>query len=158
MKTLKTFLFGLFVCLAMVNLTACGDDDDPKPEPQPEKPVEVKFANYHFNCTSDMLVICDIEATYKDKEGKAVTEKITNKEWAKKLDNLKTPFTAELKITAKKKADFKADKDVYVVGLNADIDTNGQIFNKYTNIPIGKDKIDKYLEEFGEIVRTVEIK
>ena len=120
MKTKMMTLAAVFCCaLSSTMFTACGSDDDDndnnnnnKVQVDEKKPVAV-VKEYKFDVSDDMLAMLDITVEYYDENCKLQTEKLTQKEWIKKVKVASVPAPAS---GARLKAQVKDGVDVNTIG------------------------------------------
>jgi hypothetical protein len=105
----KFFFMSVLVLMAALTMTSCGNDDG-KDEPGSSKGTTYK-AGVTF--AGDILDICDVTMTYKDAEGKSVSEKVTTTGWNLAVDVKKLPATVGVRCDFKLKEGVQLNKDKY---------------------------------------------
>lgn len=146
MKNLKTVLLGIFMCVSMIGFTACGDDDDPKPEPKPQE--KITEVTYEFKCSADLFENANLQAYYKDKDGKEQVETIEGGKWSKNVKEIRPPFKANLRVVMGQKADFKPTKDVYDIDIAMSISSPGvSTSNQSYSFSIGKEAFEGFIAD-----------
>ena len=100
----KFFFMSVLVLMAALTMTSCGNDDS-KDEPGSSKGT-----------------------TYKDAEGKSVTEKVTTTGWNLAVDVKKLPATVGVKCDFKLKDGVQLNKDKYelIATLAQSVTVNGK--------------------------------
>ena len=111
--------------MAALTLTSCGSDDDKKDEPKPSSKTIVYDASVTF--PQDMLDICDITLTYKDGNGKSVTETVSSTKWSKNVTVNKLPAVVGVKCDYKLKDGVQLTKEKYdfIVELRHNVTVDG---------------------------------
>ena len=110
----KFFYMSVLVLMAALTLTSCGSDDNKKDEPSEPTPTS-KNVSYEAtaNFSQDVLDICDLTMSYKDSDGKTVTETVTSTTWTKKVTVKNLPSTVGVKFGIKMKSGVELTKDKY---------------------------------------------
>ena len=118
----KFFYMSVLVLMAALTLTSCGDDK--KDEPSVSKKVSYEAS---VTIAQDMLDICDVTMTYKDSDGKAVTEAVTSTTWNKKVDVKKLPAVVGMMCNFKMKNGVQLTKEKYdlVASINHTVIIDG---------------------------------
>ena len=123
----KFFYMSVLVLMAALTMTSCGSDDDKKGD-EPSEPTS-KSISYEASVTfsQDMINICDVTMTYKDSDGKSVTETVTSTTWSKKVNVKKLPAVVGAKCDFKLKNGVQLTKESYdlVAELNHFVMING---------------------------------
>ena len=113
----KFFHMSVLVLIAALTLASCGsgDDDKQKDEPTPTPTPTSKTVTYEANATfsQDVLDICDVTMSYKDGDGKTVSEAVTSTTWTKKVSVKKLPTTVGVRFGIKMKSDVQLTKEKY---------------------------------------------
>ena len=109
----KFFYMSVLVLMAALTLTSCGSDDK-KDEPSEPTPTS-KSVSYEATASfsQDVLDICDLTMSYKDSDGKTVTETVTSATWTKKVTVKNLPSTVGVKFGIKMKSGVELTKDKY---------------------------------------------
>lgn len=107
----KFFYMSVLVLMAALTLTSCGSDDDGKDEPKPS----TKTVNYEASVTlsQDLIDLCNVTLTYKDGDGKTVTENVTSTTWSKKFAVKTLPAVVGVKCDYKMKEGVQLTKEKY---------------------------------------------
>ena len=94
--------------------TSCGSHDNKKDEPSEPTPTS-KSVSYEATASfsQDVLDICDLTMSYKDSDGKTVTETVTSATWTKKVTVKNLPSTVGVKFGIKMKSGVELTKDKY---------------------------------------------
>ncbi len=148
----KFFFMSVLVLMAALTMTSCGNDDG-KDEPGSSKSTTYK-AGVTF--AGDILDICDVTMTYKDAEGKSVSEKVTTTGWNLAVDVKKLPATVGVKCDFKLKDGVQLNKDKYelIATLAQSVTVNGKenpdterIFIKSSGVT--KDKLASIVSRYS---------
>lgn len=114
----KFFHMSVLVLMTALTLASCGGGDDkerdePSPSPTP-KPTS-KTVTYEANATfsQDVIDICDITMSYKDGDGKTVSEAVTSTTWTKKVSVKNLPTTVGVRFGVKMKDGVQLTKEKY---------------------------------------------
>lgn len=120
----KFFFMSVLVLMAALTMTSCGNDDG-KDEPGSSKST---FYKAGVTFAGDILDICDVTMSYKDAEGKTVTEKVTSAGWSLGVDVKKLPATVGVKCDFKLKDGVQLNKDKYelIATLAQSVTVNGK--------------------------------
>lgn len=120
----KFFYMSVLVLMAALTMTSCGSDDDKKGDEPTSKSISYE-ASVTFS--QDMIDICDVTMTYKDSDGKAVTETVTSTTWNKKVKVNKLPAIVGAKCDFKLKSGVQLTKENYdlVAELKHNVMING---------------------------------
>jgi predicted small secreted protein len=125
----KFFYMGVLVLMAALTLTSCGSDDNKKDEPSEPTPTS-KSVSYEATASfsQDVLDICDLTMSYKDSDGKTVTETVTSTTWTKKVTVKNLPSTVGVKFGIKMKSGVELTKDKYdaIITLVNDVIVDGK--------------------------------
>ena len=118
---MKRFIFTAAIMVAaLMALTSCSDSNNG------EKLTTV----IHLSASQDLLDVCDIEVTYKGKDGVDIIDTIRTKIWEKNIVN--DSFPTEIGVPKHRfliKPDFKPTKEKYDLVLEYNIFTMEQYFN-----------------------------
>ena len=124
----KFFYMSVLVLMAALTLASCGSDDK-KDEPSEPTPTS-KSVSYEAtaNFSQDVLDICDLTMSYKDSDGKTVTETVTSTTWTKKVTVKNLPSTVGVKFGIKMKSGVELTKDKYdaIITLVNDVIVDGK--------------------------------
>ncbi|MBR3100885.1 MAG: hypothetical protein IKH19_03925 [Muribaculaceae bacterium] len=151
----KFFYLSVMVLMATLTLTSCGDDDK-KDEPKPQTPKSVVY-NVSVEFSQELLDICNVTMTYKDGDGKTITETVTSKTWSKKVTVNKLPAVVGAKCDFNLKDGIQLTKDKYDLVANlyhyVNIDDN-KIGSDQPNTIVGghgvkTDKVADYISRWS---------
>ena len=111
----KFFYMSVLVLMAALTLASCGSDDEKKKDEPSEPTPTSKSVSYEAtaNFSQDVLDICDLTMSYKDSDGKTVTETVTSTTWTKKVTVKNLPSTVGVKFGIKMKSGVELTKDKY---------------------------------------------
>ena len=131
MKSIK-----MIVLMAALTLASCGGDEPSGPsgpsEPgSPSGPSEPTSKSVLYEATAyfsqDVLDLCDLTMSYKDSDGKTITETVTSTTWTKKVTVKSLPSTVGVKFGIKMKSGVELTKEKYdvMITLVNDVIVNG---------------------------------
>lgn len=126
----KFFYMSVLVLMAALTLASCGSDDEKKKDEPSEPTPTSKSVSYEATASfsQDVLDICDLTMTYKDSDGKTVTETVTSTTWTKKVTVKNLPATVGVKFGIKMKSGVELTKDKYdaIITLVNDVIVDGK--------------------------------
>lgn len=115
----KFFYMSVMVLMTALTLASCGGGDDDRqkdePSPTPTPTPTSKTVTYEANATfsQDVIDICDITMSYKDGDGKTVSEAVTSTTWTKKVSVKNLPATVGVRFGVKMKNGVQLTKEKY---------------------------------------------
>ena len=132
----KFFYMSVLVLMAALTLASCGGDEPSGPsgpsEPGgPSGPSEPTSKSVLYEATAyfsqDVLDLCDLTMSYKDSDGKTITETVTSTTWTKKVTVKSLPSTVGVKFGIKMKSGVELTKEKYdvMITLVNDVIVNG---------------------------------
>ena len=114
----KFFHMSVLALMAALTLASCGGGDDKErdePSPTPTPTPTSKTVTYEANATfsQDVIDICDITMSYKDGDGKTISEAVTSTTWTKKVSVKNLPTTVGVRFGVKMKNGVQLTKEKY---------------------------------------------
>lgn len=126
----KFFYMSVLVLMAALTLASCGGDEPSGPS-GPSGPSEPTSKSVLYEATAyfsqDVLDLCDLTMSYKDSDGKTITETVTSTTWTKKVTVKSLPSTVGVKFGIKMKSGVELTKEKYdvIITLVNDVIVNG---------------------------------
>ena len=112
----RFFHMSVLVLMTALTLASCGGGDDKqKDEPTPTPTPTSKTVTYEAtaNFSQDVIDICDVTMSYKDADGKTVTEAVKSTTWSKTVSVKNLPTTVGVKFGVKMKSGVNLTKEKY---------------------------------------------
>lgn len=112
----RFFHMSVLVLMTALTLASCGGGDDKqKDEPTPTPTPTSKTVTYEAtaNFSQDVIDICDVTMSYKDGDGKTVTEAVKSTTWSKTVSVKNLPTTVGVKFGIKMKSGVNLTKEKY---------------------------------------------
>lgn len=112
----RFFHMSVLVLMTALTLASCGGGDDKqKDEPTPTPTPTSKTVTYEAtaNFSQDVIDICDVTMSYKDSDGKTVTEAVKSTTWSKTVSVKNLPTTVGVKFGVKMKSGVNLTKEKY---------------------------------------------